>query len=225
MTAQTTTAALPQPVLLYDQPRAPNPRRLNIALAEKGVTVERRVLDLMKGEHKTPEYLGLTGTPRVPALTLDDGTVLTETVAITRYLDALYPEPNLTGTEPKETALIEMWQRRVEFGLFAAVAACFRHTNRHLAVLEDQVAAWGEINRGRIRGELERLEARLTGRDWIAADRLTIADITAFVATDFMRIIKEPVPDDLTALTAWRARMAARPSSSVGMDEARRDTT
>ncbi|MEM9782293.1 MAG: glutathione S-transferase family protein [Pseudomonadota bacterium] len=222
MTADTLASDLPAPVLFFDQPRAPNPRRVNIVLAEKGVTIERRTVDLMKGEHKAPDYLAKVGTPRVPAIELSDGTVLTETVAITRYLDALYPEPNLTGTSPLETVKIEMWQRRVEFGLFAAVAACFRHTNRHLAVLEDQVPAWGEINRGRIRGHLNDLEARLDGRSWLVADRLTIADITAFVAVEFMRIVKEPRPGDvegdLPRLTAWYRRMSARPSARAGMD-------
>ncbi|MEM6488864.1 MAG: glutathione S-transferase [Pseudomonadota bacterium] len=208
--------ALPAPAMLYDQPMAPNPRRLNIAIAEKGLTIPRTAVDLMAGEHKAEGYLAAVGVPVVPALVLEDGTVLTETVAIARYLDAICPEPNLCGRTPLETAEIEMWQRRVEFGLFQSVAACFRHTNRHLAVLEDQVAAWGEINRGRIRGHLERLDARLAGRTWLAADRLSVADITAIVAVEFMRVIKEPLPGsdpgDLMHLAAWVARMQARPA-------------
>ncbi|MGF1550974.1 MAG: glutathione S-transferase family protein [Paracoccaceae bacterium] len=215
---ETGSGAMPGLATLYDQPRAPNPRRLNIALAEKGVAVERVVLDLMKNEHRSPEVLARTGHPAVPALVLDDGTVLTETVAILRYVEALHPEPNLLGRDVLEQATIEMWQRRVEFGLFAAVAACFRHTNRHLAVLEDQVPEWGEINRRRIRGHLEALDARLGNRDWIAADRLTVADITAIVALDFLRIVKEAEPDDLPGLTAWAARMRARPSWRAGME-------
>ncbi|MEL6196733.1 MAG: glutathione S-transferase [Pseudomonadota bacterium] len=211
---------LPQPVMLYDQPRAPNPRRLNIVLAEKGVEVARTVLNLMAGEHRAPGYLEKTGIARVPALALSDGTVLTETMAICRYLDAAFPEPNMTGRDAMEAAVIEMWQRRVEFGLFAAVATCFRHTNRHLAVLEDQVAEWGEINRGRIRGHLEALEARLTGRDWIAADRPTVADVTALVAVEFLRIIKYPLPEDLPEIARWLAAMQARPSAQAGMEKA-----
>ncbi|MEL6264149.1 MAG: glutathione S-transferase [Pseudomonadota bacterium] len=223
LTADVTEAAdLALPVMLHDQPRAPNPRRLNIALAEKGIDPPRTVVDLMAGEHRAEGYLARIGIAQVPALELSDGTVLTESVAITRYLDALVPEPNLTGRTLREAAEIEMWQRRVEFGLFAAVAVCFRHTNRHLAVLEDQVAEWGEINRGRIRPRLEALDARLDGRDWIAADRLTVADITALVAVEFLRIVKEPLPGttpgDLPHLAAWLGRMQARPSARAGME-------
>lgn len=203
---------LPQPVLLNDQPQAPNPRRLNIFLAEKGIELPRHAVNLMEGEHKAPGYLAKVGAPVVPALELADGTVLTETVAICRYLEALHPEPNMMGRDPLETAVIEMWQRRVEFSLFMAVAHCFRHTNPRMAVMETQSAEWGEINRGRIGPSLEALDARLAGRDWIAADRLTVADITAIVAVDFMRVIKYAFPEDLANLAAWRARMHARPS-------------
>lgn len=204
---------------LYDQPRAPNPRRLNIALAEKGLRVERRSLNLIEGEHRTPDYLARVGHPAVPALVLTDGTVLTESVAIVRYVEeALVPEPNLLGRGPLERAGIEMWQRRVEFGLFASVAACFRHTNPRMNVMEEQVPEWGEINRGRIRGQLEALERRLQGREWIAADRLTMADVTAIVALDFMRIIREAEPDDLPGVAVWAARMRARPSWRAGTE-------
>ncbi|MEM9735049.1 MAG: glutathione S-transferase family protein, partial [Pseudomonadota bacterium] len=174
--------ALPTPVKLYDQARAPNPMRVNLFLAEKGVEIPRENVDLMAGDHKTPAYLAAVGAPVCPALVLSDGSVLTETQAICRYLEALYPEPNMLGHDPLEAAEIEMWQRRVEFGLWAAVGSCFRHTNPHMAVMEDQVPAWGEINRDRIAGHLQSLEARLAGRDWLAADRFTIADITGYLA-------------------------------------------
>jgi glutathione S-transferase len=113
-----------------------------------------------------------------------------------------------------EQITIEKWQRQIEFRLFATVAACFRHTNPHLAVLEDQCADWGEVNRGRINGRLGELDQRLEGRDWIATDRLTIADITAIVAVDFLRVIKYPIPENHTNLLAWVARMHARPSTA-----------
>jgi glutathione S-transferase len=207
--------SLPSPVLLFDQPRAPNPRRLNVFLAEKGLDLPRREIDLMAGEHKTPDYLGHVGAAQVPALELEDGTVLTETQSICRYIEALHPEPNLTGRDALEQAVISMWQRRVEFGLFRTVAMCFRHTNPKLAVLEEQLPEWGEMNRGFIAGHLETLDRRLDGREWIAADRLTVADITALVAVDFMRIIRYPLPGELANLAAWHARIAARPSASA----------
>ena len=205
--------SLPKPVRLYDQPRAPNPRRVNIFLAEKGIEIPRVDLNLMEREHQSPEYLGKVGVPQVPALELDDGTILTESVAICRYLEALRPEPNMLGRDPMEQALIEMWQRLVEFRLFMTVQACFRHTNRHLAVLEDQCPDWGEVNRGRLHDRLGELDRRLNGREWIAADRLTIADITALVAVDFLRVIKDPVPEEYSSLRAWHERMHARPST------------
>ena len=206
---------LPQPVRLYDQPRAPNPRRVNIFLAEKGIEIERVNIDLMAGEHKRPDYLARIGVPQVPALELDDGAIVTESVAICRYFEALRPEPNMMGREVMERVFIENWQRLVEFRLFATVAACFRHTNPHLAVLEDQCADWGEVNRGRLDARLGELDRRLEGRDWIAADRLTIADITALVAVEFLRVIKHPIPEGDANLLAWVERMRARPSTSL----------
>ena len=206
---------LPQPVRLYDQPRAPNPRRVNIFLAEKGIEIERVNIDLMAGEHKRPDYLARIGVPQVPALELDDGAIVTESVAICRYFEALRPEPNMMGREVMEQVIIENWQRLVEFRLFATVAACFRHTNPHLAVLEDQCPDWGEVNRGRLDARLGEIDRRLEGRDWIAADRLTIADITALVAVEFLRVIKHPIPEGDTNLLAWVERMRARPSTSL----------
>jgi glutathione S-transferase len=206
---------LAQPVRLFDQPRAPNPRRVNIFLAEKGIEIPRVAVNLIDGEHKQAAYLDRTGVPQVPALELDDGTVLVESVAICRYLEALRPEPNMMGRDAMEQVTIEMWQRLVEFRLFATVAACFRHTNPHLAVLEDQCADWGEVNRGRLHARLGELDRRLDGRDWIAADRPTIADITALVAVDFLRVIKYVLPEEYANLRAWHARMQARPSAKA----------
>ncbi len=204
---------LPQPVRLFEQPRAPNPRRVNIFLAEKGVEIARVNVDLMAGEHKEPDYLARIGVAQVPALELDDGTILTESVAICRYFEARQPEPNMMGRDVMEQITIEKWQRLVEFRLFATVAACFRHTNPHLAVLEDQCPDWGEVNRSRLDARLGELDRRLEGRDWIAADRLTIADITALVAVEYLRVIKHPIPESYTNLLAWLERMRARPST------------
>lgn len=206
---------LPEPVLLFDQPRAPNPMRLNLFLAEKGIEIPRVSVDLMAGEHKGAAYLEKVGEPRVPALELADGTVLTETQAIARYLEALHPEPNLLGRDALEAAVIEMWQRRLELGLFAVVGHAFRHGNPKMAVLEEQVPAWGEVNRGRIDGHLAALDARLAGRDWVAADRLTMADITGYIAANFRRVIRHPMPEGLGNLTAWMERIAARPAAAV----------
>jgi len=211
---------LPEPVLLYDQPRAPNPRRVNIFLAEKGVEIPRETVDLMRGAHRDPAYLARAGVAAVPALALSDGTVLSETQAICRYVEALHPEPNLMGAGPLEQAMVEMWQRRMEFGLFLTVAACFRHTNPHMAVLERQVPAYGEEMRRRIAGQLETLDARLAGRDWIAADRPTVADITALVAVDFLKVIKYPMAEKLKNMAEWVGRMRSRPSTAFDRERA-----
>lgn len=207
--------SLPEPVRLYTQPRAPNPRRVDIFLAEKGIEIARTELDLMAGEHKAEDYIARVGAPQVPALELADGRVIAESVAICRYLEALRAEPNMLGHDIMEQVEIEMWQRLVEFRLFATVGACFRHTNPHLAVLEDQCPDWGEVNRGRLHARLGELDGRLAGREWIAADRLTIADITAVVAVDFLRVIRYPLPEEYASLRAWHERMHARPSTAM----------
>lgn len=206
---------LPQPVRYYHTARAPNPRRTDIFLAEKCVEIERVPIDLLAGDHKHPDYLARTGVPQVPALELSDGTVLVEAPAICRFIEALHPEPNMLGRDPLEAAVIESWQRRVEFRVMQTVAFAFRHTNPHMAALESQCADWGAVNAGRIDERLDELDRRLQGREWIAADRLTIADITAVVAIDFLRILKRGVPEGMTALRDWHARMRARPSTAM----------
>jgi glutathione S-transferase len=206
---------LPHPVRYYHTARAPNPRRVDIFLAEKGVEIERVAVDLLAGGHKQPDYLARTGVPQVPAVELSDGTVLVEAPAICRYLEALHPEPNMLGRDPLETAVIESWQRRVELRLMMTIAFAFRHTNPHMAAMESQCPDWGAVNAGRIDERLAELDRRLEGRDWIAADRPTIADITAVVAVDFLRILKREVPAAMTALRDWHARMRARPSTAM----------
>ena len=207
--------SLPGVTRYYTTPRAPNPRRTDIFIAEKGLDLPTETVNLMEGQHKQNAYLAKTGSPQVPALELSDGTVLLETQAICRYIEALHPEPNMMGCDPLETAVIEMWQRRVELRLMATIAFAFRHLNPKMAALEDQSPDWGETNRGRIDGRLAELEKQLQGRDWLAADRLTIADITGVVAVDFLRLIRHEVPEEMTALRAWHARMRDRPSTTL----------
>lgn len=207
-------ADLPAPVRLYDQPMAPNPQRLSMFLAEKGVDYPREIVDLMAKAHRSDAHVAKTGAAQVPALELSDGTVLAETPTICRYVEALHPEPNLMGRDALEVAEIDMWHRRVELGLMAAVLGAFSHTNPHMAALQEQCAEWGAMCEDRIDGQLRMLDARLEGRDWIAADRLTIADITAFVAIRFQNVIKHAIPAGLDNLAAWQARMEARPSAS-----------
>ena len=129
---------------LYDSRRAPNPRRVRWFMAEKGIDdIEVIDVDLLAGAHRTPEYVGRAGIAQAPALTMDDGTTITESIAICRYLESLYPEPNLFGRDPKETAVIEMWMRRAELLAAMPLMLAVRHGHPALAALETQVAEVG----------------------------------------------------------------------------------
>ena len=172
---------------LYVSGRAPNPRRVKIFLAEKGVSIPETEIDLGALEHKRPDYAALNPVQQVPALLLDDGFVITETMAICRYVEELHPEPPLFGTDAFSRAMVEMWQRRIEFGLLGTVAAVFRHLHPAMKDMEvPQVAAWGEANKERAATFLRILEAQLEGQDFVCGDSFSVADITGLVALDFM---------------------------------------
>jgi len=205
---------------IYDTPLAPNPRRVRWFMAEKAITdIEVVTLNLMEGQHKTPEYLAKAGLANVPMLELDDGTCVTESIAICRYLESLYPEPNLFGRTPMETAIIEMWMRRAEMLVATPLMIGVRHTHPAMGALEQQVPAIGEHNIASSTRALKLLDRQLAGRDWLAADRLTIADIVAFVGIDFARMIKFRVPDDLANVGRWAEAMRARPAAAAGMPQ------
>lgn len=201
---------------LYDSRQAPNPRRTRIFLAEKGITVPTEQVDIMAKQHKTPEYAAINPLQRMPALMLDDGTVITESIAICRYFEVLQPEPPLFGVGAKEIALVEMWNRRVELGLFFPVAQVFRHTHPAMRELEvPQVPDWAEANKPRIIDFLHVLDGELKNTRFIAGDRYTVADITALCAVDFMKPAKVAVPDDCTNVKRWHADVSARPSAKA----------
>lgn len=207
---------LPEPLRLYENRRAPNPRRVGIFLAEKGVEIERVEIDIMGGEHFQKGHTARAGNHHVPVLELSDGTCLSETVAICRYLEALYPEPNLMGADPLEAATVEMWQRRMEFSVLMPIAFVARHTIPAMQALEHvQVPEWGEANKPRMAAGLRDASSRLEGAAFIAGDRFTIADITAWVALDFMRVLRAPLPDGCDALAEWHKRMHTRPSAAA----------
>lgn len=203
---------------LIDQPRAPNPRRVNIFLAEKGIEVPSEVLNLPGKEHLTPEIEALNPLQALPILLLDDGTAISESMAICRYFEELHPDPPLMGTTPLEKATIEMWQRRMELNLMNNVAAVFRHSHPAMAELEvPQVADWAEANRPRVQRGLEILDAQLADNAYVAGDKYTVADITALVGVDFTKMGRIEVPETLTNLARWRAEVSSRPSAKVGM--------
>jgi glutathione S-transferase len=201
---------------LYDGARAPNPRRVRVFLAEKGISVPTEQVDLGTMAHKSPAYTAVNPLQRVPALVLDDGTVLTESIAICRYFEGLQPDPPLFGRAGLEAAVIEMWNRRVELHLYFPVSQVFRHLHPAMKELEvPQVAAWGEANRPRVLEFLSMLNDGLAHRTFIAGDAYSVADISGLVAVDFMKPAKLAVPEDFAHLRRWHAAVSARPSAAA----------
>lgn len=195
---------------------APNPRRVRVFLAEKGIEIPFEQVDMTKGEHKSDAFTSLNKLQRVPVLILDDGTPLCESIAICRYFEELQPDPPLFGTGPLERALVEMWQRRVELGLLASVANAFRHLHPAMATLEvPQVPAWGEANKPRAIEMLQLLDEQLAGHRYLAGDAYSVADITAMVAIDFMKPARIARPEGLANLDRWYAEVSSRPSAKA----------
>ncbi len=203
-------------MIFYNSPNpAPNPRRVRIFAAEKGIALDTRDLSIPAREHKSDEFLALNPRGQTPALQLDDGTVIAESVAICRYLEVLQPEPPLFGTSPKEQALIEMWNRRVEMILMPPVGAVWVHTHKFTSALPGRNLEWGEANRPRIHDAMQFFDASLDGREFLAADHFTISDILLLTTIDFSTFIGMPMPDSLSHLRAWHARVSARPSAAA----------
>lgn len=199
---------------LFTSQGAPNPRRVDIFLAEKGITIERVLLDLNALQQKSDEFRARNPIARVPVLELDDGRHLPESRAICSYLESLYPEPNLMGVDATERAFIEAVDRQVEFTLMLTIANAARHCHPGLATLEaPQFAEFGASQRGKLADVARWLDDRLAAQPYVAGPRFTIADITAICAIDFARVIKwKPADAGLAHIAAWRARMAERPS-------------
>jgi glutathione S-transferase len=202
---------------LYDSRRAPNPRRVRWFMAEKEITdIEVVQVDLFKNEHRSPEYLAKVGLANVPALELEDGATITESVAICRYLESLHPEPNLFGRTPEEIAVIEMWTRRAEMMLATPLMMAVRHGHPALAALETQVPEVAATNRAGAERALKVFERRLGESRFIAADRLTMADIIAFTGIDFARMVQFQPAQELANVQRWAEGMRARPAAAAG---------
>jgi glutathione S-transferase len=201
---------------LYDYGRAPNPRRVRMFLAEKGITVPSEQVDMMAGAQRTAEYTAINPLQRMPALVLDNGTVITESIAICRYFEAQQPEPPMFGVGALEIAMVEMWNRRCEINFLLNVANVFRHLHPVAAALEvPQVAAWGEANKPRVIDFLKIFDEQLGKHQFAAGDRFSVADITALCAADFMKPTKIAMPDELTNVKRWYAEVSARPSAKA----------
>ncbi|HHZ07401.1 MAG TPA: glutathione S-transferase [Rhizobiales bacterium] len=201
---------------LFDGGRAPNPRRVRVFLAEKGIEVPLVPVDMGAMEHKSEPVTSRNPLQRLPILELDDGTIITESVAICRYFEELHPEPALFGRGALGKALVEMWQRRMELNLMMAVAQAFRHIHPAMREWEvPQIAEWGEANKPKAVDFLRILDRELAGRSFIAGDEFSIADITGMIAVDFMKPARIAVPEDLTNVVRWHRAVSARPSATA----------
>ncbi len=199
---------------IYDFTLAPNPRRLRIFVAEKGLKIPYEQVDIFSGKNRTPEMLAKNPAGGLPLLELDDGSHLAESVAICRYLEALHPEPNLMGKDSREQAVIEMWNRRIELGLFAAAGRAFQHTNELFKGRLKQFPEFGATQRETVAQQFQWLDEQIGNKPFIAADRFTIADITAEVAVDFGTHMAGPKLDAaLKYLARWYKAVSSRPSA------------
>lgn len=197
---------------LYDAP-APNPRRTRIFVAEKGIDIDVVTLDFSKGDTQKPEFLKLNSQGLVPVLELDDGRAICESVAISRYLEELYPDPPLFGVDAVDRAMVEMWNRRAELQLMNTIAAIPRNMFDFFKGKFEQVPAYADAQRKQIVREFEWFDAEMDdGRPYLAGERFTIADITGMVAIGIAEFVDVEVPANFKNVTAWVERLKARPS-------------
>ena len=200
---------------IYSSPVAPSPRKVLIFIAEKGIeNIEVEDLDIGKMEHKTTEYKKIAPNSRIPALVLDDGQVILETTAICRYLECLYPEPNMFGKDPIEIAQIEMWYSRVSFELMLPLMHGFRHTHPHMSALENQNNEFGLAQRELAVKSLGYYEEVIKGKDFIACDRFSYADIQTVSSLQFLVRLNKIELNDYENLSTYVNNIAERPSFS-----------
>ena len=209
-------------ITLYDCSTAPSPRRARILLAEKGIRHETVQVDLRNGEHLGEAYRRINPQCTVPALRTEEGALLTDNASITAWAEAQYPEPPLLGTTPLEKAEVAGWNWRIEFEGLLAIAEAMRNTSPAMAnraltgpVNYAQIPELGKRGLERVQRFFVVLNERLEGRDYVAANRFSVADITAVVAVDFARIVKVKPGEQHPNLVRWRAKMAERPAMAL----------
>ena len=200
---------------LYDNVMAPNPRRVRIFLAEKGLPVPTEQVDIAKAANRSPEYLVKNPLGGVPILELDDGSILTESVAICLYFEGLHPQPPLLGVDARDKAFVEMWQRRMELGVLSNTAGCFRNTHAFFKGRIPQVPEYGAVCKEAAAKQLAWLDGELANRRYIAGDRYTIADITALVGIDFGKVSDIRVLPEQKNLSRWYQEVSTRPSAKA----------
>lgn len=200
---------------LYDDPRAPNPRRVRMFLAEKNIPIERITVEIGKGQNLEAAYREKNPLGLLPSLELEDGRLLCESMAICRYFEALHPEPRLFGVDAYEQALVEQWSRHAEFELLLPIALCFQNTSPYWQGRKRQVPEFGEVSRDNALARLAFFDRALRGRDFLVGDSLTVADITLYCAVDFARIVKVRVDEGHPDLLRHYQAMGARPSAKA----------
>ena len=200
---------------LYDARTAPNPRRVRIFLAEKGISVPVEEVDIVSAQNRSAEFRAKNAMGTLPVLELDDGTTVAESVAICRYYEELQPEPPLMGTDAKDRALVEMWQRRMEYEVFLPITQVFRNGHAFFKGRIPQVPAYGVVCRKHAEQRLEWLDGVLADRPFVAGERYTIADITALCAIDFGRVSNIRVTPEQPNLARWHAAVSSRPSAKA----------
>jgi glutathione S-transferase len=198
---------------IYDYKLAPNPRRLRIFLAEKQISVPFEEVDIFKGVNRQPEFLARNSMGGIPVLELDDGRYLAESVAICRYFELLHPEPALFGKGAFEQATVEMWNRRMELGLFAPVGMVWAHSHELTRARIKQIPEMGEQSRKLVENRYQWLDRELDGRQFIAGDSYSIADITALVAIDFAKFNNISIQPEQQNLSRWHQAVSSRPSA------------
>ena len=198
----------------YDLPASPNARRVRIFMAEKGLELPTVTVDMMQGENSTPEYLAKNSLGKMPVLELDDGTCIAESAAICRYLEELHPEPSLFGRDALERARVEMWHRRMELEILLPMIAIFVHSAAMWQGRLVQVAEWAEVNRTNVAARMAWLDGALDGRDYIAGDEYSVADIAAQCAFVMGKAaVGVRIPADLENLDRWWQRVSTRPTA------------
>jgi glutathione S-transferase len=201
---------------LFDGGKAPNPRRVRVFLAEKGIDVPLVPIDMGAMEHRGEAVTSRNPLRRLPVLELDDGTIITESIAICRYFEEVHPEPALFGRGAVGKALVEMWQRRMELNLMLCVAQAFRHIHPAMKEWEvPQVPEWGEANKPKAVDFLRLLDGELADREFVAGDDYSVADITGMIAVDFMKPARIQLPDEFSNVLRWYRAVASRPSAAA----------
>jgi glutathione S-transferase len=203
-------------VLLYNEANpAPNPRRVRIFLAEKAISIPLVHVPMREGAHKSAEFKAKNSLGQIPVLELDDGSTLSESVAICRYLEELNPEPRLFGSDPWQRAVVDMWIRRIELALANRIGAVWINTHKFTARLGTQYKDYGEAMRVRSLEVMRWLDGEIAGRQFISSQQYSMADIVALTTIDFGQFIGIEIPQDLERLRDWHKRVSARPSAAA----------